>query len=59
LAAHGFENYSRVFHPTIDDGEIIGQIIERFPDENWAIAKISDGIPVSTSNKIAAWEISL
>jgi hypothetical protein len=48
FAARGFENSPRFFHPTINDGKIIGKIIERFPDEDWAIAKISDGSPITT-----------
>jgi hypothetical protein len=34
LLAYGFENSPRILHPTINNGEAIGQIIERFPDED-------------------------
>jgi hypothetical protein len=49
LANHSSEGRERVFHPDGDAGDWIGNITERFPDRDWALATLHPSISFSNN----------
>lgn len=49
LANHSFEGCERVFHPDGHAGDWIGNITERFPDRDWALATLHPSISFSNN----------
>ncbi|KAG4436990.1 hypothetical protein IFR05_007528 [Cadophora sp. M221] len=49
LAAHAVQDSRYIYHPDGDNGENIADIVERYPEDDWALAKIVPNVTYSNS----------
>ena len=49
FADHGFHNCTRIFHPDGNIGDHVAEIIERFPEHDWALGALLPSAPYSNS----------